>query len=201
MVKVLAVSDLHGDAQLSERLVKKALDNDVKLVIIAGDLTIFDKPSPNLIKPFNDAGLKVLIIPGNHDSFSTLYDITLLYDNVKSLHNAYYIKEGVGFFGHHATSMGSIAASDSEIEKLLTVNGEKLSSLTKKVMVVHEPPINTKLDNIGYSIGNQGVRSVIENLRPDLVICGHVHERFGQEDVIGDTRIINAGRNGVIPDL
>jgi len=201
MVKILAASDLHGDAQLSERLAKKALDNNVELVIIAGDLTIGDMPSPGLIAPFQMAGLKVLIIPGNHDSFNTLYDITLLYDKVKSLHANNHVHGEIGFFGSHGTQLGFIGSSNSEIEDILTKSHSDISGLKKRVMVVHEPPHGTKLDNIGFSIGNKGVRNAVEKLRPDLVICGHVHETFGLSDYMGPSKIINAGREGVIIDL
>ena len=38
-IKILAVGDIHGDVGLVKKLAKKARDENVDLVILAGDLT------------------------------------------------------------------------------------------------------------------------------------------------------------------
>ena len=38
--RILAISDLHGDEGLAKRMAKKAKDENVDLVIIAGDLNL-----------------------------------------------------------------------------------------------------------------------------------------------------------------
>src|SRR3989338_5338391 len=97
--------------------------------------------------------------------------------------------------------MGVSGEDDAKIEEILLKRGEQVSGLAKRVMVVHEPPYNTKLDNIGFSAGSIGVRNAIEKLQPDLCLCGHMHETFGKEDWINNTRIINVGRAGIILEI
>ena len=47
--KILAVGDIHGDTGLVKRLAKKAKEEDVDLVILAGDLTFVEQSVKNLI--------------------------------------------------------------------------------------------------------------------------------------------------------
>jgi Icc-related predicted phosphoesterase len=41
----------------------------------------------------------------------------------------------------------------------------------------------------------------MQKFKPDILLCGHVHEAEGLEETIGKTRIINVGRNGKIINL
>jgi len=61
-------------------------------------------------------------------------------------------------------------------------------------MVSHAPPYGTKVDmtGSGLNVGSRSVRKFIESHRPDLVICGHIHEARGH-DRVGDTVVINTG--------
>ncbi|MCW1301966.1 MAG: metallophosphoesterase, partial [Candidatus Parvarchaeota archaeon] len=65
------------------------------------------------------------------------------------------------------------------------------------------PPYNTKLDKVGknMNIGSQAVREMIETLKPDKCICGHIHETFGLEEKLGGTEVINAGPKGKIIEI
>lgn len=50
--KILAIGDIHGDVDLVKKLAKKAKDENVDLVILAGDLTLAEISTKNLIGPF-----------------------------------------------------------------------------------------------------------------------------------------------------
>ena len=201
-MKILAASDIHGDVNLVKSLVKKALDNSVDAVVLCGDLTMFGMEVDGLIKPFKHAGLKVLAVPGNHEDAALLDFFSKFYGpNVFNLQTSVFQHGEIGFFGNSATRLGVSGEDDDKIEEILLQRGSEVSSLAKRVMVVHEPPYNTKLDNIGFSAGSVGVRNAIEKLQPDLCLCGHMHETFGKEDFINKTRVINVGREGVILDL
>ena len=61
--------------------------------------------------------------------------------------------------------------------------------------MVHNPPYGSKLDfalTIKDHIGSKSVREVIERFKPDLCVCGHVHESQGIE-TIGETICVNPG--------
>ena len=52
-------------------------------------------------------------------------------------------------------------------------------------------PTYTKVDKIGKNpVGNKSIRNFISEAKPDLVVCGHLHENAGKKDKIGKTRYI-----------
>ncbi len=201
-MKILAASDIHGDLDSVKHLVKKAKKERVDTIVLCWDLTFFDLQIDGLIKPFKDAGLKVILIPGNHESVATTDFLARFYgEGVYNLHG-YYIKFGnIGFFGCAATSFGSSFDTDRNVKKMLKKAHNGISDLEKRVMIVHEPPYGTALDFIGFHAGSKAVNSLIKMLKPDLCLCGHMHETFGMEVIIGSTRVINTGPEGVIIDL
>jgi len=201
-MKILAATDIHGDTDLVKRLAKKAIENKVEVIVLCGDLTLGDKQVNGIIKPLKDTGIPVLLIPGNHESEATIDFFANFYgQGVYNLHGYALNIKGVGFFGCAGTNMGVFAQNDTEIEKMLKESHEKIKGLEKKVMVVHEPPFGTELDNLGFFVGSQGVRHSILELKPDFCLCGHIHETFGKKDKIKNTKVINVGREGTILEI
>ena len=66
-MKILAISDIHGDRTFMKKMAEKGKSERVDLVVIAGDILEEDMPKPGLIQPFKDAGLEVALLPGNHE--------------------------------------------------------------------------------------------------------------------------------------
>ncbi len=68
----------------------------------------------------------------------------------------------------------------------------------KIIFLTHNCPYNTKLDKIkkgpqkGKHYGSYQERLLIKKYKPDIVICGHMHENFGT-DKIGKSIIYNTG--------
>jgi Icc-related predicted phosphoesterase len=65
------------------------------------------------------------------------------------------------------------------------------------VLVVHSPPkgyVDRSRDDA--HLGSEAVLRSIESTRPRFALCGHIHESWGQEERIGDTRVINLGPEG-----
>ena len=97
-MKILAAGDLHGDLRLVKELSERAKKEKVDLVILCGDLTLAEISTKGIIGPFVEKGLKVIFVPGNHESFATADFLAELYD-VKNLHG-YSIKyKDIGIFG------------------------------------------------------------------------------------------------------
>ncbi len=203
-MRILAASDIHGDLKAAESLAKKAKKEKVDLVILAGDLSIFGNGLEGLLKPFSDLKKKVAIIPGNHDSEADMFMLKKRYpDILYDLHN-YAFKVGeVGFFGCGLANIGPNELSENQIKKKIQNSFRYISDAKKKIMVVHVPPYKTKLDVIGKDMnaGSTAVREMIEKLKPDKCICGHIHETFSLEDKLGDTTVINAGPKGKIIEI
>lgn len=199
-MKILAATDLHGDRRLAKRLAAKAKKYNVDLVILCGDLTFAEQDLEGLIGPFKQRKKRVLLIPGNHETVATIDFLVSLYSpGIYNLHG-YSVRFGdIAFFGCGSGNIGLFQLSDEEIKELLLKAHSRIKDARKKVLVTHIPPLDTKLDNLGWTLaGSAGVREVIEETQPNLVLCGHLHETFGRIDRIGRSKIVNVGRKGRI---
>jgi hypothetical protein len=203
-MKILAASDIHGDIKAAESLAKRAKKEKADLIILAGDLSVFGNGLEGLLKPFKDANKKVAIIPGNHDSEADIFMLKKRYpDTIYDLHGYSFKMGDIGFFGCGLANIGPNELSEEEIKDRIQASYNYIKSAKKKVMVVHVPPYNTKLDTLGKNmkIGSTAVREMIEKTKPDTCICGHIHETFSLEDKLGNTRVINAGPKGKIIEI
>ncbi len=198
-MKILALSDIHGDRSLIKRMAEKADKEKVDLVILAGDLGDHDGSLDGLVGPFKEKGLDVALLPGNHEG---LAEINFLVDRygAKNLHG-YIIKKGdVGIFGCGYADVGLHQISDEDLFNTLKQAHTSLGDVKKKIMVTHVQPNNSIL-GLGLFPGNKGVRKAIEQFKPDIHICGHIHETHGIEETIGTTRVMNVGKSGKIIEL
>ena len=98
-LRVLAASDLHGDVRAIRKLAERAEKESVDLVVLCGDITGLTE-TKNLIKPFKEKGKKVLLLPGNWDSFATI-DFLARFYGVKNIHGYSAQYGNIGFFGVH----------------------------------------------------------------------------------------------------
>ncbi|MBW6442234.1 metallophosphoesterase [Patescibacteria group bacterium] len=198
--KVLAIGDIHGDTGLVKRLAKKAEREHIDLVILAGDITLGEKSPKNIIGPFIKAKKQVLIIPGNHESVSTIDFLAKTY-NIKNLHGSSFIKGDVGFFGAGlASEIGPYEAPESELFRLLE-NGEKdIQRTEKRVMVTHMHPFGSKAEIFGFK-GSKAIRKAIRKFKPDILINAHIHESGGIEEKIGKTQIFNVSKKEKIFEI
>jgi Icc-related predicted phosphoesterase len=200
-MKILAAGDIHGDSRLAEKLAKKAEDEKVDLVVICGDITMFDQSTENLMAPFVKRNEKVLIIPGNHESVATT-DFLADFYGVTNLHG-YSIQAGdVGLFGCGGANIGISQLSEKEIYDLLKKGHDRIKSLKKQIMVTHVHPSGTKMEKFTKIFpGSEGIRKAVEKFKPDIMLCSHVHEAEGIEEKIGKTKVINVGKKGKIIEI
>lgn len=200
-MKILAAGDIHGDVSLCEKLAKKAEDKNVDLVILCGDLTYAEQSTENIIGPFKKRKEKILLIPGNHESLATADFLAELYD-VKNIHGYSVKYEDIGIFGAGGANIGLFQVSENEIFNLLKKGHDKIDYLKKKIMVTHVHPKGTKMEKFSDFVpGSSGVRKAVETFKPKILLCSHVHEAEGIEEMIGDTKVINVGKMGKILDL
>lgn len=84
--------------------------------------------------------------------------------------------------------------SEQEIEHLLEETYSTCPAKRTAILVSHSPPKNTKLDmtHTGEHVGSSSVRKFVEKSKPDLVLCGHIHEAVGIDEIDGTT-IVNPG--------
>ena len=199
--RILAVGDLHGDENLVKRLAKRAKDENVDLVILAGDLTLFEHSTKNLIGPFIKENKEVLIIPGNHESMSTIRNLTEIYPRTKHLHGYSVKKNDIGIFGAGYDSIvGPFAIEDEEIFKILKKGNDKIKDLKKKIMVTHTPPKGSISEFSGVE-GSRAVQKAIKEFKPDILISAHVHEAGGLQEKIGKTIVLHVARKPTIFEI
>ena len=203
-MKILAFGDIHSDKRKARELAERAKKEKVDLVVITGDLTHTEFLTEGIIGPFARHGIKVLMVPGNHESNAAVNFLEQLYSNSKNIHGSYVIHYGLGFFGAGGANIGPNILSESEIEKLLNDSHRALLNskrkFSKKVMVTHLHPRGTMSESFGFE-GSRAIRKAIEKFQPDLALFSHIHEAAGMYDIIGSSRAINVGRKGMIIDV
>ena len=198
-MKILVLADIHGERQALSKVIDAA-EKDVDLVICPGDFTdMFNIPQDftqmdvaNLvIQQLLAIGKPVLCVPGNHDPYEIIdlfrsYGINL-HGNAERRGNTSFLG-----FGGAATPFNTIIEpSEKEIAAWLDKLSPKASG--RFVLVVHNPPKNTKLDKIKAGhVGSQAIRDFIEAKKPALVLSAHIHENAG-EDKIGTSTIFYPG--------
>jgi Icc-related predicted phosphoesterase len=201
-LKILAASDIHGDVTLVKKLAEQAEKENVDLVVLCGDLTMHESSTDNIIGPFAAKHKKVLLIPGNHETVATADFLAEVYDPfVRNIHGYSVKYKGVGIFGAGgATNVGpSPPIDEGEMYDLLKKGFDKIKDLKKRIMVTHIHPTDTKMEKLSRFVpGSDAVRKAVDRFKPDILLCGHVHEAEGLEEKIGKTRVINVGRNGKI---
>ena len=186
-MRLLALSDPHGDYSHIEDIIKKAGDFDA--VLIVGDITNFgpDNRALELLEMFRKP---VLAIPGNCDRPSIL---KLLDENTINLHESSHTMGGVTFVGLGGSNPTPFNTPFEMSEKEI---GEKLKKLTENltgraVLLTHAPPRNTTDRLPSGNVGSEAIAVFLG--RFELIVCGHIHEARGSVNVDG-TLVVNPGQ-------
>jgi len=199
--KILAIGDIHGDTRMVEKLAKKAKEEDVDFVIIAGDLTLLDQSTKNLLGPFVKENKEVLLIPGNHETMSTIRNITEIYPKTRHIHGYSLKRDDLGIFGAgYESSTGPFFVEDEEIFKILKKGNEKVKDLKKKIMVTHAHPRGSIAEFSGFP-GSKAVQKALKKFKPDVLITAHIHEAGGLQEKIGKTKVFHVGRKPAIFEI
>jgi Icc-related predicted phosphoesterase len=195
-VKILLVSDVHGDRARVRRL--KSVERDV--TVVAGDLADCDGSIEDALEVLDELashGPPVIWVPGNCDSPSLAE--TPPPRNTLRVHASHVLLEGIVYVGAGGGTYSPFSTpfeiSDDELKELLRQGLEGLeSSAEAVVMVTHVPAYASGLDRTwsGEYVGSMSVRSIVEERKPVLHVCGHIHEAWGST-VVGSTLSVNPG--------
>ena len=197
MVRIFAAGDLHSDRVRAKELAQHAIEQNADLILLNGDL-VEEDDSEGVLHYFVKTGKPVFLIPGNHDWIVT--DFLAQRYNVTNLHGKSLMHGTTGIFGCGGTNMGQL----TEIEIYQTIKNahSQLKAPYKKILLSHVHPAGTKMETFSQFVrGSVGLRKAIEAMKPDLVLCGHVHEAEGIEEKIGNTLVVNVGKKGKIIDI
>lgn len=199
-MKILAFGDLHGDIKKVQKLAEQAEQENVDLVVICGDFTYAERSIDNIIGPFIQKNKKVVLIPGNHETSATVDFLATQY-GITNLHGYSIQHEDIGLFGCGGDANVGPAPklTENEIFSLLKAGHEKIKDLKKKIMITHSHPSGSIFEKMSKFVPpSTGIRKALDEFKPDILLCSHVHEAKGLEEQIGNTRVINVSKDGKI---
>lgn len=196
-MKILAFSDLHRDLDQAALLTEMAAEAD--LVIGAGDFASLHEGLPGTIKALAGIEKPALLVPGNNETEQALRDDATAWPSARVLHGEAFELDGVRFFGLG----GGIPTTpwDWSFDLFDEEAAEQLEKMQSgiDVLILHSPPRDA-CDSSGAPdsphFGSPALRAAIEAKQPKLVVCGHIHEAWGQRAEIGASRIANLGPKG-----
>ncbi|MFH1080387.1 MAG: metallophosphoesterase [Pseudomonadota bacterium] len=192
---IYATADLHGYHDRLDRIADNVVAMKPDVLVIAGDITgRYD--SVAYIRRLNDLPVPVLMVRGNMDAQEIERFIELC-PNVTSLHQREVTINGVKFVGMGGTIPVPFSSRICLREKQMI---EAMDHLIEgdSVLVVHPPPYGTLDEGFGnIHAGSRGLRQLLLEKQPKLLICGHIHEKPGSA-LIEKTLVVNGsmGRSG-----
>ncbi|HJX23389.1 MAG TPA: metallophosphoesterase [Candidatus Bathyarchaeia archaeon] len=197
-MKVLVASDLHGNTRFAAKLVKRALDEEIGLFVICGDVTNFGTVNLALkvLDVFAETKLPILFVPGNCDPKELANTKTR--DGIQCIHRSSQEFGGYEFMGLGGSSTTPFRTpfelSEPEIEVMLEDAYNNTNRQKPLVLVSHTPPRDTLLDRtkFGISAGSASVRRFIQEKKPAAVFCGHIHESRSV-DYLDSIPMVNPG--------
>jgi Icc-related predicted phosphoesterase len=197
-MKLLVASDLHGGLQRIEQLNNQILHHIPDLIIICGDLTHYGSISEthNILFQLSIESIPIFFVPGNLDPSELRNQANI--HHARNLHG-----KGVTFNEYNFIGIGGsvytpfntrFELSENEIQTLLYTTYDQLPTKSKHIIVSHNPPYNTQLDktSMGDHVGSKALIEFIVETQPLLILCGHIHEALGI-DQVNNSIIINPG--------
>ena len=196
-MRLLLFSDLHSDFRTASKLVD--LSKEVDIVVGAGDFCVGRRGLEKIIKALAGITKPAVLVPGNSESKAELIDACRGWKRARVLHGSRATIEDITFFGLGGgipvTPFGSWSCDFSEGEA-----AELLRDCPPGcILISHSPPEGVlDLSSAGRRLGSLAVKKTIEDKKPTLVVCGHIHASAGQSSRLGKTTVINAGPEGMI---
>jgi len=207
-MNILAISDVHSNEH--DGLYKYLNQNHIDLIIISGDITNFGPLEfvEYFLSKLSEYGAMITAIPGNCDYEEIATKIDEF--NGICIHNDVVEYDNVviyGFGGSNPTPFNTPGEMDENtlyrsIKKVL--DSKNIRSVEQSsenfpygkipILVTHAPPKNTTTDKIsdGSHVGSESVRRIIEEYKPRVNVCGHIHEARAF-DMVNETIVINPG--------
>jgi len=184
-LKILALSDLHSDEAVIDRLRAVSVRGGHDLVLFCGDLTNRG-PASYAEEAVSCFPGKAYAVHGNMDTNDVaerLQSLGVLIHGKKVRLKEWNI---VGIGGSNPTPFGTPNEyPDDKISELASKAGVDQFS----IVLSHPPPYGS-FDSVGpMHVGSRAVRKMIDERHPLLVICGHIHEHEGKE-IVGETLVV-----------
>ena len=193
-MRFLAFSDLHCDLEQGARLVEMAAEADV--VIGAGDFASVHEGLEETIGALAEIEAPTVLVPGNNETADALREAAAGWGAATVLHGEGTTIGRTEFFGLGAGI--PITPWDWSFDLDDEAATEMVASCPEgAVLVLHSPPKgHCDSAGAGGNFGSPALLRAIEEKRPCLAVCGHIHESWGCESQIGPTPVRNLGPKG-----
>jgi Icc-related predicted phosphoesterase len=198
-VKLLAFSDLHRDLAQAAQLVEMSAEADV--VIGAGDFASVHEGLEETIDALGAIEKPTVLVPGNNETADALREATAASSAATVLHGEGTSIEGTEFYGLGAGVPitpwdWSFDLDDEQAHEMLG------PCPTGAILVLHSPPKgHCDASGTGDHFGSDALFDAIEQKRPRLAVCGHIHESWGCASQIDQTPVHNLGPKGTWIDV
>ena len=167
------------------------------VLLVGGDLTTFGSPADaeRAIELWRPLASRLLAVAGNMDSPAIderLAALGVSFDGRGT------VIDDVGFAGVSAAPLSPLHTpyelSEDELRRRCETGLGEVRRARIRIFCPHAPPFDTACDRLrsGEHVGSSAVRQVVEREQPDLVLCGHIHESRGADE-IGTSRVVNPG--------
>lgn len=198
-MKLLAFSDLHRDLGRARDLAERSSEADV--VIAAGDFASIHEGLEEMIDALRSISAPTVLVPGNNETEEALRSACEGWDAATVLHGQGTEIDGTPFFGLGAGI--PITPWDWSFDLDEDQASERLADCPEgAVLVVHSPPKgHCDQSSAGDHLGSEAILRAIEEKRPTLAVCGHIHESWGARSEVGPTKVVNLGPAGQLLEV
>ena len=196
-----------GFGDIHENVERLALIKDLDKasgVLISGDLTNGNvKKAEEIIKFLKQKNQNIYAQIGNMDTKDV--ELFLEKEGINVNFKLISLTEDVFLFGAGYSTPTPFntpsEVSEDFLKQKLYEKIEEIKKVKNLIFMTHTPPYNTETDKLlsGEHVGSLVIRNFIEEVQPQVVLTGHIHESQGV-DKIGRSIIINPGtlKNGYV---
>ncbi|MBI4021256.1 MAG: metallophosphoesterase family protein [Candidatus Aenigmarchaeota archaeon] len=198
-MRILVVADIYGDLAHLSSIIEAAAAHNPSLVVCPGNITDmfavseFSQMDVGELVMLKLLSLRkpVLAVPGNHDPPGLIDVFEDYHTNLHGKRRTIQGMEFVGFGGATTPFHTNFEPGEEETQETLAAVS---TTIGQHVLVVHNPPKDTKLDTLasGEHVGSAAIRAYILEKKPRLVIAAHIHEAAGK-DTLGGSVLFNPG--------
>jgi uncharacterized protein len=194
MVKLLCITDIHGAEDALKQIVSTAGRTDA--VLLGGDLTHFGRPddAERIVRLVQQFSANVFAVGGNCDSAEIECRLNEMGVGIGGTGRQLGEWAFQGLSGAPLWRPKMFEFSEEELSRLLESGLSVLGEVRRHVVLSHVPPRGCSLDRtfLWKHVGSTALGDFIAARQPDLVVCGHIHEARGVEQ-IGRTTVVNCG--------
>lgn len=197
-MRVLAFSDLHLDSSAADAILAAADRAD--LIIGAGDFAQRREGLRDFMARLDPIAPRAIYVPGNAETDAELRAAT----SATVLHGQSVTQGGLTIAGIGGAipplpvtlPWGSFDIAED------TATGMLDAIPACDILVSHSPPhgVADRHTQLGH-LGSPAIRAAAVRLRPRLLLCGHIHDCWGETGQIGATQVANLGPHPIWFDL